>query len=119
MYINGGSEMLDLVKTTISCRIPTLLWNTTKNVANFEEITATDIVIRALKKEMKEVGNGNNSCNGFELGDRVCCTSYDNIDFTNFLVAAVDNQLGIYTHNGISDWRPLSSFKSVKKWGCV
>lgn len=113
IQFSGGSKMsLDKVRMQISCKVPVLLWKDIKNIAAYEECTATDVLLRALKNEVGE--NATNS--KYELGDRVSCEEWGNgVEYTNFLLACVDNKLGIYTKNGISNFRPLDSFKNVEK----
>lgn len=103
---------LDLIRTTISCKVPTTLWGAVRNIASYEEISMTEVLIRALKKEVESDDFKNHK---YELGDRVSATSYDDISYTNFLLACVDNRLGIYKKNGIADFTPLDSFKQVEK----
>lgn len=106
------------IKQAISCQCPKALWKDVRKLAEFEEVTATQIVIRALQKEVNENRLDNDHefkiCNTFvNVGDRIMATNYNGVDYTNFLVALKDEVPGIYCKNSISDFKPLSSFKRI------
>ena len=100
------------ITVQISCKIPTKVWNKIKFIAHQEETSATTVLLRALKREIKANAREKDLV---DLGDRVCCTDWDGLEYTNFLIALVNDMFGIYTIDGLRGWRTLNSFKNVEK----